>query len=90
MNNNIKQKIIENFLPEDQDKVIAALTSITLKHVMAESQNNLDNTWLSIIQLSKGNPTEVNYLVEAAKKDFRDVIYWAHLELQQNNSDKKS
>jgi uncharacterized alpha/beta hydrolase family protein len=82
MNNEIKQKIRENFLPEDQDQVIAALTTITLKHVMAESQTNLDNTWLSIIQLSKGNLTEVNYLVEVAKEDFRDVIYWAHLESQ--------
>jgi hypothetical protein len=81
VNNNIKQIIIENFLPEDQDKVIAALTSITLKHVMAESQNNLDNTWLSIIQLSKGNPTEVDHLVEVAKEDFRNVIYWASINI---------
>lgn len=82
MNDNIKQKISENFLPGDQDHVIAALTSITLKHVMAESQTNLDNTWLSIIQLSKGNPAEVDKLVTVAKNDFRNVIYWASLQRQ--------
>lgn len=80
MKKHIKDQIITDFPQEDQQAVQQELESITLEHVMAASQGNLDNTWLAILKLSKGNIEELKKLVQAAKEDFRDVIYWASLE----------
>jgi hypothetical protein len=80
MGNFIKSSVLCDFAEADQAQAIAELESITLQHVMAESQTNLDNTWKAILQLSKGNLSELQRLVKAAKLDFRDVIYWATLE----------
>jgi fructose-1-phosphate kinase PfkB-like protein len=74
------EKIQSDFFKSDYDKVVSKLESITLTHVMAQSQTNLDNTLSAILQLSKGNINELEKLIDAAKKDFRDVIYWATLE----------
>jgi hypothetical protein len=80
MNNQIKSKIIAEFIESEQTTALNELQSITLQHVMAESQFNLDNTWFAILKLSKGDLNELRSLVEAAKEDFRNVIYWASLE----------
>jgi hypothetical protein len=76
----IQSRVKSEFVEADQAQAIAALETITLQHVMAESQTNLDNTWQAILDLSKGDLKELQKLVEAAKLDFRDVIYWAILE----------
>jgi len=80
MNKAIIEKLNSDFSGTDYELAISELESITLKHVMANSQTNLDNTLSAIMQLSKGDLNELANLVEAAKKDFRDVIYWATLE----------
>jgi hypothetical protein len=80
MNNQIQSKIIADFIESELTAALNELQSITLQHVMAESQFNLDNTWFAILKLSKGNLNELRSLVKAAKVDFRDVIYWATLE----------
>ena len=80
MNSKIKNKLLAQFSSQDQADALSEMESITLQHVMAKSQTNLDNTLLAILELSKGNLTELESLVKAAKKDFRDVIYWASLE----------
>lgn len=85
MNQNICNRIRAEFSAIDFTKALAELESITLKHVMAESQYNLDNTLNSILNLSKGDLKELKMLVEAAKVDFRDVIYWDSLEKKKNN-----
>ena len=72
--------IAKDFPASEQELVIEELTSITLDHVMARSQNNLNGTWHSILYLSKGDLAKLRSLVKAAKLDFRDVAYWAHLE----------
>ena len=72
--------IYQDFPEEKRGTVIECLSTIDLTHVMAESEYNLENTLLSILYLAKGNVDEVIQLTEAAKKDFRDVIYWATLE----------
>ena len=74
-----------DFERDDFDLVISLLESLTLKDVMANSQANIENTWSAILQLSKGDLNELDRLVDAAKKDFRDVIYWATLDNE--NSD---
>jgi hypothetical protein len=80
MNQNICHRIRVEFSEEDFTKALTELESITLKHVMAESQYNLDNTLNSILNLSKGDLKELKMLVNVAKMDFRDVIYWDSLE----------
>jgi hypothetical protein len=80
MNNQIQSKIAAEFIESDQAAALRELQSITLQHVMAESQFNLDNTWFAILKLAKGDLNELRSLVKAAKEDFRDVIYWATLE----------
>jgi RimJ/RimL family protein N-acetyltransferase len=32
---------------------------------------------LAVLQLTQGNPHKLLQMVEAAKKDYRDVLYWA-------------
>ena len=71
---------LREFKKVDHELVASELNSITLDHVMANSKVNLDNTRSAILQLSKGNLPKLISLVEAAKIDFRDVIYWASLE----------
>ncbi|CAA6823017.1 MAG: Unknown protein [uncultured Sulfurovum sp.] len=79
MNEEHIEKIKKDFDQSDYDLVISEMESITLSHVMANSQTNLDNTWTAILHLSNGDLNEIGRLVDAAKTDFRDVIYWATL-----------
>ncbi|MGI1679039.1 MAG: hypothetical protein K6L75_09930 [Cellvibrionaceae bacterium] len=79
MNPDIILKVRQSFLEKEETIVLEYLNSITLKHVMAESQINLDNTWHAILQLSNGDLEELIRLTQCAKQDFRDVIYWATL-----------
>jgi len=80
MNKEIKNRVFNEFSEEDREAAFAELVTITLQHVMANSQANLDSTWISILKLSNGNLDKLIMLVKAAKEDFRDVIYWATLE----------
>ena len=80
MNKAFIEKLKSDFSGTDYELAISEMESITLKHVMANSQTNLDNTLSAILQLSKGDLNELGNLVGAAKEDFRDVIYWATLE----------
>ena len=77
MNEKILEKIDREFDQAEKQFVINELSSITLKHVMAESEYNLNNARMSILKLAKGDSKEVSKLTEAAKIDFRDVIMWA-------------
>jgi len=80
----MEQEIVEivesDFDEQDRPVAIKALASVTLQHVMAESEDNLRNTRLAILGLSRGDLNQLKQLVEHAKSDFRDVIYWAMLE----------
>lgn len=69
--------ILNDFKPKDVDLVINELSSITLKHVMAESKYNLLNTRFAILKLAKGNIEQVKEFTKCAKIDFRDVIMWS-------------
>jgi hypothetical protein len=80
MNEEIRSRILREFAEPEQTHTLAQVESITLRHVMAESQSNLDNTCLAVLKLSSGNLAKLETLVKAAKEDFRDVIYWADLE----------
>jgi hypothetical protein len=86
LSKSLLNKIKMDFDEHDLELVVSELESVTLEHVMAGSQVNLDNTWVAILQLSKGNLSELGRLVDAAKLDFRDVIYWAALENENSNT----
>ncbi|WP_455222121.1 hypothetical protein [Kaarinaea lacus] len=80
MEKKIAEIINNDFKEPEKQKAIECLASITLQHVMAGSKKNLINTQLSILKLAKGNLEDLVSYVEAAKKDFRDVIFWASQE----------
>ena len=81
--------IINRDFPEDKKEiVIEYLSTIKLSHVMGESEINLENTLLSILFLAKGDVNGVAELTACAKKDFRDVIYWATLEAAKETFDE--
>jgi len=77
MNKKILEIIELNFDETQRKLVIAELSSIKLSHVMANSQYNLDNTWLAILKLANGSLDDVIEFTKSAKTDFRDVIMWA-------------
>lgn len=77
MDNELFTIINNEFSETDREIAIEKLSSILLTHVMADSEQNLFNTQLSVLKLSKGNIKDLEHYVASAKKDFRDVIYWA-------------
>ena len=77
MNKNILDIISRDFHEEERKAVADELSSIGLNHVMAESEENLEATRLSILKLAKGDLNAVILLTKNAKADFRDVIMWA-------------
>jgi len=86
MDKDIIDSIHRDFKSEEVALVINELSSITLKHVMAESEYNLRNTRLSILKLAKGDSSKVIELTKCAKIDFRDVIMWA---MEEEKKEKK-
>lgn len=86
MNKELLNQIAAEFSESDYEKAISEMQTLTLKYVMANCQTNLDNTWKAIIELSNGDLEKLKELVEAAKIDFRDVIYWATLEKEKEKS----
>jgi hypothetical protein len=86
MKADILNKISRDFPASDQAMAVSEIESISLQHVMANSQPNLDKTLLAILQLSKGDLAKLKSFVSSAKQDFRDVIYWASLENEQSNT----
>jgi hypothetical protein len=80
----IKTQIAETFRKEDHDAVTEQLLSLELKHVMANSEWNLENARMAVLKLSKGDLTELRNYIACAKVDFRDVIMWAMEDAKSN------
>ena len=80
MKSEIGTIINEQFSDKDRELVTKELETISIEHVMAQSAENLKNTQVAILKLAKGDVNEIIRLVECAKSDFRDVIYWASME----------
>ena len=77
MNEEIINHINTSFSKEERGLVVKELEKITLDDMMANSETNLFNTKMSVLELSKGEISKVKNFVTSAKKDFRDVIMWA-------------
>jgi len=80
MKRDINEKIVADYAPEERKSVISALSKLTLKHVMAQSEWNLLSARKAILALAKGEFDKIPDLVEAVQQDFRDVIYWVWLQ----------
>lgn len=73
------RKIQSDFSVEEADAVKAELARLNTTHTM-DSEYNLNNAIGAILDLSAGDLNELSKLVDAARIDFRDVIYWWTLE----------
>ena len=72
----ILDQIEKDFEEKDHTFVTDQLLTITLSHVMANSEGLLESTRRSILNLAQGDLKQVEPLVQNAKTDFRDIIYW--------------
>ena len=77
MNDSYKQRILNDFGEADYGLVLAELESITLKHVMANSQPQLDQAREIILRVSNGDLNRLGQLVGLAKLDIRDILVMA-------------
>lgn len=77
MNLEIQKAIEATFSPEQIPDVLPQLNRLPLDDVMARSQTNLDNTHLAALLLSNGSLSQLSMHIDAAKIDFRDVIFQA-------------
>lgn len=77
MNREIIKSVNSMFPLEERDFVLRELSSLTIDEVMNKSEKNLLNAHMAILKLSNGDTSQISHYVSCAKKDFRDVIYWA-------------
>lgn len=73
------QKIKSDFSDHDIAQVKHELAKLSPSDTMG-SEYNLNNAIGAILDLSGGDIEELCNLVDAARKDFRDVIYWWMIE----------
>lgn len=88
MKQDINEQIVADYAPEERKSVISALSKLSLKHVMAESEWNLLKARKAILILAQGAFDKIPDLVGAAQQDFRDVMYWVWL--QEQEKDRKT
>lgn len=71
-----------NFAGSEREAVEAELARLTTTDTW-DSEYNFNNAIGAILALSKGDMPELVKLVDAARVDFRDVIYWWSLAQKQ-------
>lgn len=71
--------IAADFPVTEQERAKAELARLTTAETW-DSEHNFNNAIGAILALSKGEISELKTLVDAARLDFRDVIYWWSLE----------
>lgn len=69
------QMIAADFPATEQERVKAELARLSTADTW-DSEHNYNNAIGAIVALSKGDTSEFKPLVDAARLDFRDVIYW--------------
>ena len=76
--------LINSLFPEQsRDQALELVSRIKRKDVMGGSSENLLKARVSVLELSAGNIPDLQDLIESARSDFRDVVYW-------NQSKKKT
>lgn len=66
--------IKHDFGDSDFELVVAELESVTLSHVMTNSESQLDHARKIILRESKGDLDKLGKLVALAKRDIRDIL----------------
>jgi hypothetical protein len=69
----IVEKVRNNFPPEEQDEVLEILSFYGRENFEREQER----IFLAILNLSKGSLEAVWELVDTAKRDYRDVLFWS-------------
>jgi len=77
MDNKLKSMILNDFGEADYDLVLSELESITLRHVMANSESQLETARFLILEESKGDLARLASMVALAKIDIRDILIYA-------------
>ena len=77
MDKQVIKLVNRQFSERDASQVLNELRRISLDDGIGGSEDNLRNTHMAILKLAKGDLDQVCNYVESARKDFRDVIYWA-------------
>ena len=72
-------KVESDFPASQHARIYAELARLDTTHTW-DSEYNLNNAIGAILSLSHGDVSELVKLVDAARTDFRDVIYWWFLE----------
>ena len=66
----VRSRVTRDFDPAERDEV---------ERLLAQYDNSeTERVQLAILYLAKGNKADVAGHVSAARRDFRDVLYWAH------------
>ena len=75
--------------PPISDRLLAAITRYFPTHAPADIMQVLnlygvesyelehERVKLAILKLSEGDPDKLQYYLDSAKRDYRDVLYWA-------------
>jgi len=86
MNSPVSQNVWDK-IKADFDSAIRAEIAEILSFY---NGNERERVQIDILHLAKGDKDEVYTLVDTAKKDYRDIIYWAeYLEESQINTPEK-
>ena len=73
---NVEKQLARDFPREDQDELLRLLDSIRLPSTASNARDRV-RVQRDVLRLSQGNVEKLRHNVEAAKHDYRDVIYWA-------------
>jgi hypothetical protein len=71
------ESISRDVLKQIEDDFEKATQSEIVEMLSLYTGNETSRVQIDILQLAKGNAKEVEKLVDAAMRDYRDVIFWA-------------
>jgi hypothetical protein len=66
------ERVTKEFKPEEHDIVLSYLEEYT-----GGDDRGRERVLMAILKLSKGSAEDVANYVDAAKVDFRDILWWA-------------
>ena len=73
MNSPVSQNVWDKIKADFDSSIQAEIAEILSFY----NGNEQERVQIDILHLANGNRDEVYFLVEAANKDYRDIIYWA-------------
>jgi hypothetical protein len=68
----VAERVSKDFKPEDHELVLSYL-----EEYEGGDDRGRERVLMAILKLSQGSPEDVANYVDAAKVDFRDILWWA-------------